>query len=388
MVNDCIMIGIAMNVTTLKQLSILSWPRRRGYNCPGYYKVCAVSRATGILSARKKSLKRGIRTKDPYSLKPVITAYHGFRIQNGDLRIPLGNRRFHCIPLTKHTLSHISDPTLTVRSFTLTSTSLSLCLAKEVSPLQCVDTVGVDVNLRNLTVGNSKRVVRYDVSKAVRIADKTTRILRSFKRDDARVRKNLSSKYGRRRHNRTLHLLHNVTRQIVKEAVEHKQGLVLENIAGIRRLYCKGNGQSRNQRRRMNGWSFSIAQHQIAYKARWLGLPVIHLTVKETMGTSTVCPQCGERLLEDKQLKRKLLCGNCRTVMDRDVVAAMNLSRRGRLRFDRSRAMWLQGGAIEAVKGNPTPTVIPGVDAPKSGPKVCPEQTGLDRIVKVTRKWW
>jgi len=24
-----------------------------------------------------------------------------------------------------------------------------------------------------------------------------------------------------------------------------------------------------------------------------------------------------------------------------------------------------QGGAVEAVKGNPTPTVIPGVDAPK-----------------------
>ena len=52
--------------------------------------------------------------------------------------------------------------------------------------------------------------------------------------------------------------------------------------------------------------------------------------------------------------------------MDRDVVAAVNLSRRGRLRFDRSRAqMGLQGGAVEAVKGNPITTVIPGVDAPK-----------------------
>jgi len=55
-------------------------------------------------------------------------------------------------------------------------------------------------------------------------------------------------------------------------------------------------------------------------------------------------------------------------VMDRDMVAAVNLARRGRVRFARSRPPIFpeaQGGAVEAVKGNPTPTVIPGVDAPK-----------------------
>jgi len=54
--------------------------------------------------------------------------------------------------------------------------------------------------------------------------------------------------------------------------------------------------------------------------------------------------------------------------MDRDRVAAVNLAWRGRVRFARSRPpimMEAQGGAAEAVKGNPTPTVIPGVDAPK-----------------------
>jgi len=38
------------------------------------------------------------------------------------------------------------------------------------------------------------------------------------------------------------------------------------------------------------------------------------------------------------------------------------------VRFARSRPPILleaQGGAVEAVKGNPTSTVIPGVDAPK-----------------------
>jgi hypothetical protein len=52
--------------------------------------------------------------------------------------------------------------------------------------------------------------------------------------------------------------------------------------------------------------------------------------------------------------------------MDRDVVAAINLSRRGRLRFDRSRTpKESQGRAVEAVRGNPMATVILRVDALK-----------------------
>jgi len=80
------------------------------------------------------------------------------------------------------------------------------------------------------------------------------------------------------------------------------------------------------------------------------------------------CPRCGERLQSDKRLERMLWCGKCRIVMDRDRVAAVILARRGRVRFARSRPPILleaQGGAVEAVKGNPTPTAIHGVDAPK-----------------------
>jgi len=121
----------------------------------------------------------------------------------------------------------------------------------------------------------------------------------------------------------------------------------------------------------MNGWSFGEAQRQIEYKARWVGLSIIRLSRRETGGSSVTCPRCGERLQSDKRLGRKLWCGRCRIVMDRDMVAAVNLARRGRVRFARSRpptVLEAQGRADEAVKGNPTPTVIPGVDAPKLTP--------------------
>jgi putative transposase len=195
------------------------------------------------------------------------------------------------------------------------------------------------------------------------------RIVRSFKRNDSRIRKAIASKYGHRRSNRTQHLLHNTTKQVVAQALEMRKAIVLENIEGIRRLYRRGNGQGRQFRGRMNAWSFAEAQRQIEYKAQWSGIPVIRLSRKETQGTSVTCPRCGERLQEDKRLRRKLWCSKCRVIMDRDAVAAVNLSQRGRLRFDRSRAQHgLQGGAAEAVRGNVDngKPLIPGVDASKS----------------------
>src|SRR5690348_12912757 len=74
MVNECVEIGLFSGVTSLKRLAMLSWPQRRKYDCPSYYKACAVSRAAGILSARKKSLRRGVQTRNPYSVRPQITA--------------------------------------------------------------------------------------------------------------------------------------------------------------------------------------------------------------------------------------------------------------------------------------------------------------------------
>src|SRR6267378_4806848 len=170
--------------------------------------------------------------------------------------------------------------------FTLTQNKLCLCIAREVPMIDCISTVGVDRNLRNLTVGNDEETRHYDLSETVRIASTTIRIVASLKRDDARIRTGIASKYGMRRTARTDHLLHTATKTVVAAAVQRRQAVVLENIQGIRCLYRKGNGQTRKYRGRMNGWSFSIAQRQLEYKARWAGLPIIRLSRRETRGSS------------------------------------------------------------------------------------------------------
>lgn len=72
MVNDCLRVGLANNVSTMKKLSNLSYPLLARYNIVSYYKLNAISKAAGMLASRKKSLRRGYLTKDPYMRKPCL----------------------------------------------------------------------------------------------------------------------------------------------------------------------------------------------------------------------------------------------------------------------------------------------------------------------------
>ena len=368
MVNDCVEIGMASNVPSLKALSLRAYHKLERYDMPSYYKLCAISRATAILASRKKSLRRGISTKSPYTVKQQLVSCYGFKLVDNILRIPFGRGEFFAIPLNRHTQEVLSDPDLRVRSFTLTASTLSICISKEVQEIGCAKTAGVDRNLRNITYGNGSLIKQYNISKCSRIVTMTREVVGSFKRNDVRIRKKLAFKYGMRRRNRINSIVHRVTKDIIETALENREAIVLEDIKGIRTLYRRGSYQGKKYRAIMNSWSFGEVQRQIDYKAKWSGVPVIHLSRSETMGTSTICPRCGERLQFEQN--RQLWCSSCKTWEDRDVIAAKNLSRRGLLRFGSSLPFndKAKGGTVEAMRRNPLQMeVIPGVDAPKSG---------------------
>ena len=153
--------------------------------------------------------------------------------------------------------------------------------------------------------------------------------------------------------------MHHVSKTVVEKAAEEKTVITFEDIRFLRRMYQSGNAQGRNYRFKLNGWSFSEIKRQIEYKAAWEGIPTITLTKQETKGTSSLCPRCGERL-QVGTMRRAMYCSNCRHEMDRDLIAAMNIAYKGRSRFERS-----QGAAGEAMRGNPTTTVILRVDVVK-----------------------
>src|SRR5439155_1821407 len=158
-----------------------------------------------------KCFRRSFPTRTPYAVRQQLVSCYGFRIENGGLQIPVSRGRRFSIPLPKHVLEIISRRGVKVRSFTLTRNRLSLCIALDIPLLQCNSTVGVDRNLRNLTVGNDQETSHYDLSKCVRISNNTVRIVASFTRDDDRIRTAIASRYGRRRTARVGHLLHTAT---------------------------------------------------------------------------------------------------------------------------------------------------------------------------------
>jgi putative transposase len=360
MVNDCLRVGLRFeqennSTPSMKRLSLACYSQLKRYPLYSKYRLTAISKAAGILSARRKSIKRGFFPKSPYVSRPLLVSCYHVKIRGGDLMVQLEDGRFECIPLNAHTKRVITDSAMTIHSFTLTSSSLSITFSKEIDVEQSgvTSTVGIDRNLRNLAVGNDEKVTFYDVTKVVEIAENTRSIVRSFKRNDARIRQLISSKYGKRRKERVRQIIHGVTKRIVQEARANKQAIIFEDIRGLRNLYRKGNGQGRAFRARMNSFPFHEMKRQTEYKAAWDGVPVITLSRKETRGTTMDCPRWGERLQSavsgDAEHYRQLWCEKCKRWRDRDLVAVLNISQRGRVRFARSST---EGGASEAVKGN------------------------------------
>jgi putative transposase len=137
---------------------------------------------------------------------------------------------------------------------------------------------------------------------------------------DRRTAKKLLSKYGSREKDRTTSRLHKATSQVVRYAEEHKLGIKMEKLAGIRRLYRKGNRQGKSFRGRMNSWVFGETQRQVVCKSKWDGVPTWYVNPR---GTSRNCPDCGSRVapLAD----RKLYCVKCDITWDRDVLASRNI---------------------------------------------------------------
>lgn len=292
----------------------------------------------------------------PYARKLRLTTCYGFRVLDGYLRLPV--RRGECvyIRLNRHTLHVLSG--LKARSIMLTPDSLSISIAKETIETEPEGYLGIDRNLDNVTIASPDRAIRrFDLSKANRIKASYRLVKAKFKRNDARMRKRVFVKYGRKQRSRVLPMLHNVSKRIVWEAKQKRYGIVMERLTGIRRLYRKGNGQARNYRARMNAWSFGELQRQIEYKARWEGIRVVYIPPRNT---SKKCSICGYKTLESTI--RSIWCPRCGTVLDRDENAARNIAAGG-LRFGPC------GPPIEAMIEESEPkseTVILKVDGDKS----------------------
>jgi putative transposase len=349
MVNHCIRIGLENNCSTMKKLSLLSYQTLKDYQIQSKYKLTAIAQAAGRLAQRKKDIKKGRKVKSPYVRKPCLVSCYGFKINGMLLSFPVSNREFANILLNNHTAKILSDKTLQPRSFAITPTTLSITVRKNIEEVKPESIIGIDRNLRNITVSTPQQAIMYRTNKILSIKENSQFVKASFRRNDRRLKNRFFAKIRGRQTRRVNQYLHKITRDIIQKAKETKSALILEDIKGIRKLYRKGNGQGNKFRRKLNSWLFYEFQRQLQYKAAWGGIPVLFIDPKRT---SQLCPGCGGQLQGDRQRRRKLWCSklwcsNCRKSIDRDVVASMNIAYKWWARFTHPR--W---PLVEAMRGN------------------------------------
>ncbi len=347
MVNDCLQAGILNDCSTLRRLSRLTYSELKKYPVPSYYRLCAISKASGILSSRKKSLRRGIITKNPYMSAPNLVSCYGFVItENGMLRIPIDNRVFEEIELNRHTLEQIWSDGIKVNSFSLSEGSLSLCISKNVEDAAPFSgALGVDGNSTGLIVAGGGAVLQYDLRRVVKLKKTTAEIISSVSRRDNRIRRRIAEKYTKRRMNRTAHILHSVTRDVVDSAKKMSEVIVFAETS-------RGTGRKQKfVNKWTNAWQFGEVKREIEYKARWNGTIVLHLR-KQQMGDAQRCPACGERLPRSRDRNGgAICCPGCNRRMDNPLLKAFMLSESGWVRFAQSLPQLVaKGGANEAME--------------------------------------
>jgi putative transposase len=350
MLNDCVRIGLAENATSLKSLSMKAYGQLAIYDVMSYYKLCAISKATGILRNYRKATRKNPETKEPCARLPQLTTCYGFKIRAKAevLLLPFKPKQPLPIPLNTHTLRVLSEPSIQIRSVTLTDEQLSISYAKDVKQIQPHGLIAIDRNLDNLTVADSNgQVTRNDdLAKATEVKSIYREIGSHMQRSDLRIRRRVTGKYGRKQREKVKQILHHASKQIILDAKRKQFGIVMEKLTGIRKLYHKGNRQGGGYRGMMNSWSYFELQRQIEYKAKWEGIPVIYVNPK---GTSVTCSICGSRMKPEQN--RQLKCQSCGFTVDRDVNAARNILARG-VRFAPI-ALPVEAMVQEPLVGNP-----------------------------------
>jgi putative transposase len=325
MMNMCIQVGLAENVTSLKALSLKAYKRLATYNVMSYYKLSAISGATGILRNYRRTARKGEKLTTPYVRRLRLTTCYGFKIKDGCLYLPHYPSDPIRIPLTPHVEAIIRNHA--VRSVTLTEDKLSLAYAKQVAEMRPDGFIGIDRNLDNVTLAATDgSTLKRDLSGATRVKATYREVRSGMRRNDLRIRREITSKYGRKQREKVKRILHCTSKQIVLDAKRRQFGIVMERLTGIRKLYRRGNWQGRDYRGMMNGWSYYELQRQIEYKAQWEGIPVIYVN---PYGTSVKCSICGSRMARKPEENRQLKCQSCGFAVDRDVNAARNILARG-----------------------------------------------------------
>jgi len=141
---------------------------------------------------------------------------------------------------------------------------------------------------------------------------------------------------------------HRVGDLIAELALRYRSLIILEDLDGLR----ESNKKSKRFNKRLGLWFYHRVQFCVEYEAMERNLEVVKV---DPRGTSSKCPRCGGRLVENGY--RVLSCKKCGFIGDRDVIAAINIYRKHVSKYSRC---GVPGVALNAPKPDEAPSGMRG----------------------------
>ena len=263
---------------------------------------------------REKSKSKSKVTRKTIYIKNTLFSY-----KNGVLKISIEPRRRYLeVDLTRH--DYLSKDFNSIGGLLLTEGELIITFKKNVKNIEPRGWASFDVNLTNITALINGKIVRYDLKRLYhihRVYEEKRRRIQKLSNHKPKKAKRLMEKYSRREKNRAKDFMHKLTTKIAEKFGEMESGAILENLKNIKSRVLR---KSKNLNRKLSKRNARQFQFMLEYKLKWLGLPVKYVNPTKS---SKTCPLCSGSMATYES--RLMKCKKCGLVLDRDVVAVLNL---------------------------------------------------------------
>jgi putative transposase len=324
MVNDAIHICLEENIRGRLELRNRIYREFRDrYNVASCYPYSVAEVAWSIVKKHRRWQRK------PFVSRLILKMdAHSYSLNYSIISLPFTKGERILIPLTygDYQRSFLMDATLKRGSVTMTESVIIIAFSREVVPFEPVTKVGYDLNEKSIAGSDDTKI---DLSGVARLHTEYGIRRRNFYEihsDDRRLKQKFAGSNGEKE--RVKQLLHRVAKEIVTKAKKNAESIVLERLKGIRYAHQRGNGEGRRRRRRISLWPFRQLQNYIEYNAVWEGVPFEYVNPK---GTSRSCHLCHHINRNLKLTEREWRCPNRGAILDRDLNAAINIERRGKI---------------------------------------------------------
>ena len=115
----------------------------------------------------------------------------------------------------------------------------AFAFSQEVQPILCNEVFGIDTNLENVTLAGNGFTKKFDMQEIGLAKQRYREIKSHFTRNDHRIRREVSGKYGKLQADKAQSEIHKITARIVKLAKKSQAAIALEDMKGIRSSIAK-----------------------------------------------------------------------------------------------------------------------------------------------------